>query len=137
MLKNTLAAIAIFALAGCATVGREISTAQIETLKKGETTTTQAVASLGQPTGVTKTSDGKTILSYTFAHAQARPASFIPIVGIFAGGTDVRSTAVMLTFKEDVLADYTTSTTNSGYGMGLAAGTYTQPDMTQPQEAKP
>lgn len=132
-----MTAIVVIAIAGCATVGREISDAQIGTLKKGETTSTQAIAALGQPTSVTRLSDGRQIMTYSFAHAQARPASFIPVVGLFAGGSDVRSSAVMLTFdKTGILQDYSSHQSVTGAGTGFAAGTYTQPDMTLPQEAK-
>lgn len=134
-LRVTVAAAII--LSGCASVGREVSSVQMDTLKKGETTTTQAIASLGQPTSVTRTSDGKQIFTYTFAHAQGRPESFIPIVGIFAGGSDVRSSMVMLTFdKNGILQDYTSTQSATGVGTGLAAGSYTKPDMTLPQETK-
>jgi outer membrane protein assembly factor BamE (lipoprotein component of BamABCDE complex) len=136
-MKTVLVFIAAVLLAGCATVGREISDAQIDTLKKGETTAAQVIASFGQPTSTTKMSDGRYMVSYIFAHAQARPASFIPVVGLFAGGSDVRSSMVMLTFnKEGVLQDYTSSSSSTGMGAGLAAGAYTQPDMTLPQEAQ-
>ena len=130
-------AFSILLVVGCATIGREITDDQLATLKKGETTAAQTVTTLGQPTSVTRTSDGRQILSYVFAHAQARPASFIPIVGIFAGGSDVRSSMVMLTFDKDgIFRDYTSSQSVTGMGTGFAAGTYTQPDMTLPQEAK-
>jgi outer membrane protein assembly factor BamE (lipoprotein component of BamABCDE complex) len=123
-------------LLGCATVGREISDAQLATLKKGETTTNQAAAAFGEPTSTTKMSDGRQIMSYSFAYAQARPATFIPIVGIFAGGSDVRSSVVMLTFNKDgVLQDYTSTQSVTGVGMGLAAGTYMPSERALPQEA--
>lgn len=136
-MSKTLVALVALALFGCATVGREISTAQVDTFKKGETTSAEAIQALGQPTGVTRMSDGRQQLIYSFAHAQARPASFIPIVGIFAGGTDVRSSSVVLTFdKAGIFQEYTSSQTMTGGGMGFAAGAYTQPDTTLPQEAR-
>lgn len=122
---------------GCATVGREISDAQMSTLKKGETTSLDAMRNLGQPTAITKLSDGRQVFTYSFAHAQARPASFIPFVGLFAGGTDVRSSAVVLTFdKTGVLHDYSSQQSATGSGIGFAAGAYATPDMTLPQEAR-
>lgn len=50
MRNGLVVALLGLAVAGCATVGREISDAQLETLRKGVTTETEAVATLGQPT---------------------------------------------------------------------------------------
>lgn len=128
---------ALAALAGCATVGREVSKDQIGALHKGETTTTQAATLLGQPTTVSTLGDGRQIWIYSFAHAQARPASFIPVVGLFAGGTDVRATNVSLTFDPaGVLQNYTSTTTNTAAGYGVSGGAYQAPDPTLPQEAR-
>lgn len=124
-------------LLGCATVGREISQTQIDTLKQGETTIDQAITTLGQPTTITRTADGRRILAYSFAHAQARPASFIPFVGAFAGGADVRSSLVLITFDSaGILQNYQASQSTTGSGTGFSAGGYMPPDPTLPQEAK-
>ena len=125
------------ALAACASTGREIKPEQVAQLKKGETTLDQAVAILGKPTSRTMTSDGTTVLGYVYARAQARPETFIPIVGAFVGGADTYGTSVMLFFdKAGVLQQYTASETATGTGQGLASGTYRERVPDQPQEAK-
>ena len=124
-------------LAGCATVGREVTENQLQGFEKGKTTLNEVVSKLGTPTSSSSTLEGKRFISYVFAHAQARPESFIPIVGAFVGGSDVRSSVVTFTFnREGKLEDYFQSQSATGTGTGLAAGEYKAPDRTLPQEAK-
>lgn len=87
-------------LSGCATVGKEVSRDQMSGFKEGQTTQEEVISRLGQPTLITNSTD-RTIMVYSFTHAQARPASFIPIVGLFAGGADVRSSSASFVFGKD------------------------------------
>jgi len=96
------------ALAGCANSGVMVSEQQAAQFKKGVTTEHDIVAALGQPT-ITATHDGTRVLSYGGARIQARAASFIPIVGIFAGGADVNSSAVTFVIRADGLLEDTTT----------------------------
>lgn len=122
-------------ITGCASVGREVKSDQLAGFAKGKTTINDVKASLGQPTMTTITSDGKRQINYTFAHSQARPESFIPIVGLFVGGADVRSSAVNFTFDKDgLLEDYTQSESNQSVGTGFGGGEYRAPDRSLPQE---
>ena len=139
MNRGVLLIAALVFLSACATVGREIKTEQLAELKKGETTVEQVVAKLGPPTSTSMNASGQRTLSYFFAHAQARPASFIPIVGAFAGGADSRSAVVVFIFGPDgKMMDYHASESSFGSGYGLAAGNYhAQPGSAdQPAEAK-
>ena len=47
MVMRTIAIVALVALAGCATTGREISSAQMTSMEKGKTTYAEVVARLG------------------------------------------------------------------------------------------
>ncbi|MEQ1601529.1 MAG: hypothetical protein ABL885_07155 [Methylophilaceae bacterium] len=126
----------VLLLAGCATVGKEITQDQLTSFKKGETTIEEVVAKLGTPTSSSVTATGQRTISYVFAHAQARPASFIPIIGPLVGGTDSRSSMVFFMFGNDgKLENYTLSQSQFGSGTGFAAGQYQQPNVDQPQEA--
>ena len=122
-------------LSGCTTVGKEIAPNQIADFKEGATTQDEVIAKLGEPTTTTISSD-RVIMVYSFLHSQARPASFIPIVGLFAGGADVRSSMVSFVFgKDGKLERYSHTGTKTGAGTGFSSGKYQAPDYSLPQEA--
>ena len=136
-MKGTLVILALL-VSGCATVGKEIAPSQLAGFRKGETTIDEVVARLGTPTASSVTSTGQRTLSYVFAHTQVRPATFIPIVGLFAGGADSRSSVVVFTFAPDGrLQEYVASQSQVGTGTGAAARRYQQPNDDQPQEGLP
>ncbi|WP_025041003.1 hypothetical protein [Nitrosospira briensis] len=123
------------ALSACATVGKEISPNQLSQFKEGITTQDEVLTALGTPTSSTTTTDS-TVIVYSFAHVQARPATFIPIFGMFLGGTDTRSSAVAFRFGPDgKLVKMARTDMRSGAGTGFASGKYQKPDYSLPQEA--
>lgn len=123
-MKKVLAGIAVLALiAGCAATGVKVSDEQLAKLKKGETTRSEVLATLGKPTMQMKLADGTSLLTYSYFEYSTRPATFIPIVGAFAGGADSRSNSVSLRFDaNDKLIDNTSMSSEYGTGMGAAAG---------------
>lgn len=123
MKRLILAATMAVAIAGCATSGRPISNDQLQTLKVGESTAAQAITAMGAPTTTTSSSDGTQRLLYVFTAASVKAASFIPVVGLFAGGTDVRSDVVTLVFdKQGKLAEVLRSSSATDTSTGLSAG---------------
>ena len=111
------------ALLGCASHGVIVSQEKVATLKKGESTEADVIATLGQPTTVT-TYNGVRMLVYSGSQVQSRPASFIPFIGPFVGGADVKASSVVLRFGADgKLADIISTQTNTATGTGFAAGT--------------
>lgn len=124
-MKRGVIVTALFAVAlfGCASHGVMVSPEKVATLKKGEATEADVIATLGQPTTVTNM-NGVRMFMYSGAQAQARPASFIPFIGPLVGGADVQASAVMFRFGADgKLVDVISTHTNSGSGTGFAAGT--------------
>ena len=111
------ASILVLALAvgGCASTGVRVTDDQVAQFKEGQTTQQEVIAALGQPTTTMRNSDGTTMIMYTYAEARTRASTFIPIVGIFAGGVDSRSSNVMLTFDQDGILK-STSSSASEYG---------------------
>ena len=135
MHKIFVALVFSVALAACAAHGREISQAQLGQLKKGETTVEQAVYILGRPSGRTMLYDGSTMLTYVYIRAQARPETFIPLIGPLVGGADSYYTTASLTFGPDgVLKQYMSSEGGSGSGLGMASGSV-RPRQDGPVEA--
>ncbi len=109
---------------------------QAAQFKRGETTEPQIVAALGKPTTIT-TTNGVRQLVYTGVYAQARPASFIPFIGPFVGGSDSQVSHVI--FKLDdrgTLTDVISSQSASGVGMGFAAGAPIPQTEDQPRKVQ-
>lgn len=133
-MMKTIAVLFLSSLVGCVTVGREIAETQLTGLEKGKTTQSQVIEKLGQPNSSTVMLNGQRSISYAFVHAQARPESFIPIIGGFVGGADSRVTVSTFIFNTDGTLDtYTHTQSNSGSGYGFSAAPYQQPDRSQPQ----
>lgn len=123
------------ALTGCVSHGVQVSAEKVAQFKPGVTTEADVVAALGQPSTVTS-ANGQRIITYSGAQAQARPASFIPIVGLFAGGADVRYSMTMFKFGADgKLIDTSQTNGASGASTGFAAGTM-PPVADQPRKVE-
>lgn len=110
-------------LAGCATSGVQVGSEQTAAFKQGITTEADVVQKLGRPNNVLTSSDGGKTLTYSYANVQIRPSTFIPIVGLFAGGSDVRSSATSFVFdKSGKLVSHNTVSNEYGTSTGLTSG---------------
>lgn len=108
-------------LAACASTGVQVTPEQASAIKAGVSTESDVRAALGAPTGVSMVS-GRRLLIYSGATYAARPASFIPIVGAFAGGADTQTSYVIVTVGADgVVSDVQSHHASSGTATGLAA----------------
>lgn len=133
MMKKLIGAVGVVLMAGCASTGVQVDPSRVQSFERGVTTRGQIEAALGRPTMVQTMQDGKTTLTYTYANAQVRPATFIPIVGLFAGGSDVRADSVSIFLDAQGRYEANQSTTSEyGTGMGVAAG-QAQPRLDQPK----
>jgi hypothetical protein len=88
-------------LASCATSGTRVDPATVATFERSRTTYAEVEAALGQPSLNSVLPDGSRVVSYAYSQVQTRPATFIPVVGLFAGGADVHSESVTFTFSPD------------------------------------
>lgn len=129
-MKKILIVAVASSLLGCASAGVKVAPEQLTDFKPGVTTMAQVVEKLGQPTGTQTSSNGESTLVYSYGESRIRGATFIPIVGLFAGGTDTRSTAVKLRFGQDgKLIDYDSSSS----AQGASLGGRTEPVSDQPR----
>lgn len=103
-------------LAGCAmggrTFGNEMSSADVHNIKKGRTTESEILARFGSPYRTLSLGNGEKHLSYMYSDSSTaiKPQSYIPIVGHFAGGADIKSKTQSLTViigSNGVVKDYT------------------------------
>ena len=120
---NILVLVAAVVLSACVSSGVKVEERQLASFQKGQTTYGQVVSQLGAPNASTLMPDGRRMIVYSFVQAQARPESFIPIVGAFVGGADSRSNVVSLTFTRDgVLESFSSSQAQFGVGTGFESG---------------
>lgn len=110
---------AVVLIAGCVTVGnRKIENpgkvaAQI---KPGATTKNEVRAIVGEPSKTEFADTGDETWEYVLVKSQVRAASFIPIVGLFAGGADMQNYSLTVRFRPDGVVK------NVGYGQTNGGG---------------
>jgi hypothetical protein len=72
-----------------------------EQFKPGQTTYDDVVAVLGRPASTTLDSTGSLIISYVSIKSHIKVASFIPVVGLFAGGAQGSTDIAVFVFGAD------------------------------------
>ncbi len=111
LLFTTLATAVL--LAGCATTGNERLEAATQTsvhtqLQEGKSTKQDVQDAFGSPNKTTFTDSGLEIWTYQLTHATPHAINFVPIVGAFAHGADVRRKTLTVLFDDaGVVKKYT------------------------------
>ena len=85
-------------LCGCASSGRKIDETKVDQIKRGITTKEEVLKLIGSPETITKDADGNVTFLYHYVYAQTKGSTFIPIVGMFAGGVDTKQQGVTVRF---------------------------------------
>ena len=107
-------------LTGCVTSGHKIEQTSIDKIKKGETTREQVINLLGSPNMMTPGADGGVVFAYMHLRVTPKATTFIPIVGMIAGGSNMKDETLMVTFGADGLVrDITMMTTTTETKFGL------------------
>jgi outer membrane protein assembly factor BamE (lipoprotein component of BamABCDE complex) len=121
-MKIVGAVLALALLAGCVSVGTQVKDSALEQFQKGVTTEADVVKALGPPQSITTSTEGLRMLTYMGLHSQPKAASFIPVVGLFAGGADTTGSYVSFRFDKDgKLADITSQQNQMSGRMGAPA----------------
>jgi outer membrane protein assembly factor BamE (lipoprotein component of BamABCDE complex) len=125
-------------LAGCVSSGRKIDQSAADKIEKGITTRDQVINLIGSPDRITRTGNGDTIYMYNYMRIAAKPASFIPYVGLFVGGSNLQHQMYMVTFGPDgVVKDYLSTYGASESDRGLATGSKAEmPDVEMGKREK-
>lgn len=124
-------------LNGCVSYGRKIDPSKVAQIKTGETTRAQVLQLIGSPDQVTSSGGGVMIFNYMFVRATPTAATYVPIVGAFAGGAHVQNEMVMVTFTNDVVSALTSSYGGNDTGMGAnAASSASLPETTSDKRPK-
>lgn len=135
--RNIKIALACLAVSACSATGTQVKPAQLAQFHKGSTTVADVTSALGPANQSLLDDAGRQTLCYVYAEVTARPESFIPYVGAFAGGADVHNNSTCFTFSQaGVLASYTSTSGQSGSGYGLESGTTTSRVQNEPHQAQ-
>jgi hypothetical protein len=119
-MKKLIIVAATLILTACMSIGTKVETKDLSSFTKGRTTYNEVTSKLGEPSQATVNSDGTKTAVYFYTEAQAKAATFIPIVGMFAGGADSKNTIVTLIFDQNsVLSNYSSSTGQSSMSNGF------------------
>ena len=112
LLPIALVSAALFA--GCASVGNNFDDSKVSQIKKGETTEAELIQIIGEPQNRTVNSEGRTVVTWTYAESQVRGESFIPYAGAFMGGHDTKSKSLTVTLQDGKAMSFA----SSGGGIG-------------------
>ena len=117
---TVLALISCVALVGgCASAGTKVEQSAVAQIQKGKTTKTEVIALLGAPMSASLMGDGKEMMMWSYAQTQIKGATLIPIVGIFAGGSNTKMTMFQVILNKDkIVEDYLWNDSNIEAKMG-------------------
>jgi len=87
--------------------GTKVEQSAVSKIIKGKTTKSEVIALLGNPMSASLTGNGKEIDTWSYAHTQVKGSAFVPVVGVFAGGPDMKlQTFQVILNKNKVVEDY-------------------------------
>jgi hypothetical protein len=93
---------------------KDVSPAALAAFKPGVTTYADVIATLGKPTSESFDSSGTHTIAYSMSRTHIKAPTFIPYVGLFAGGAKVDTTWETLTFDgAGVLLNYQSSSSQA------------------------
>lgn len=123
MKKLILTALVSIALVGCSSVGNQsLKNETQETVKakivKGKTTRNDVLASFGEPDSRSLV-DCEEQWSYTMYNSQSKATSFIPVVGLLAGGADTQTKSLSISFKGEKVDSYIFNAGKSNVKTGI------------------
>jgi hypothetical protein len=91
----------IIALAGCASSGPTISTAQLAELQKGRTTADEVLRRFGKPSFNSDNLDGTRTLAYLQEGTRSNAAAMVSMIGAVAGGAGSTANVNSVIFRFD------------------------------------
>ena len=116
--------IAIFSISGCSTSGNqklknETSQSLQSKIIKNKTTKTELLTKLGEPDTRTTLDDGNEQWRYFMYNNQFNATTFIPVVGLFTGGSLTQSKTLDIDLKGEAVSKWTFSTDNNNTKTGV------------------
>ena len=117
--KNVVCGLLVVAMSvgagvGCTrTYGRRVSMEELGKIELGHTTKAQVVTLLGEPQGKKTSYSGQDSWIYKFSQTSTNGATYVPVVGLFAGKVSAKAEIVRISFTNGVVADVTTSSSGT------------------------
>ncbi|MEI7126392.1 MULTISPECIES: hypothetical protein [Pectobacterium] len=110
MKKFIIVTLVSLTLSGCYSFGNQtLKNVTQEDVKakivKGKTTKAEVLTAFGEP-DKRITTDDEEKWSYSMHNYRSKPTSYIPIVGILTGGTDIEEKSILITFKGEKVSSY-------------------------------
>ena len=94
-------------LAACVSYGsKEFTQADAEMIKDGITTEQEVLAMFGPPTNVGMASDGNKEVVYFFGNTNMNPATYIPFLGFFLGGSDTQQKTLIVAYDKNLVVKH-------------------------------
>ncbi|UYA59917.1 putative lipoprotein [Pectobacterium sp. F1-1] len=109
-MKKIIIVLVSLTLSGCYSFGNQtLKNVTQEDVKakivKGKTTKAEVLTAFGEP-DKRIASDDEEKWSYSMHNYRSKPTSYIPIVGILTGGTDIEEKSILITFKGEKVSSY-------------------------------
>ncbi|HHT8269942.1 TPA: hypothetical protein ACT2TV_003187 [Enterobacter ludwigii] len=113
-----------FLLSGCSTSGNQsLKNETPQSLQskiiKNKTTKTELLTKLGEPDTRTTLDDGNEQWKYFMSNNQFNATTFIPVVGLFTGGSQTQSKTLEIDFKGEIVSKWTFSSDNNNTKTGI------------------
>lgn len=119
------ALLTLIVLSGCAStagnqsIKNETQQSIASKIFKGRTTKQDILQQFGEPTRETAVDSNEDMWFYSIMNSNMSAMSYIPIIGIFSNGTDMKSKALTVTFQGDQVENWTFSESNDSIHNGL------------------
>lgn len=123
--KVTGALLTIIVLSGCAStagnqsIKNETQQSIASKIMKGRTTKQDILQQFGEPTRKTTVDTNEDMWFYSIVNSNMSATSYIPIVGLFSNGTDMKSKNLTITFAGDKVENWSFSESNDSVHNGL------------------
>ncbi|ELX9165650.1 hypothetical protein SLI48_002507 [Salmonella enterica] len=116
--------IIVVLLSGCSTSGNQnLKNETPQSLQskiiKNKTTKTELIAKLGEPDTRTTLDDGNEQWRYFMYNNQFNASTFIPVVGLLTGGSQIQSKTLEIEFKGEIVSKWTFSSEKNNTKTGI------------------
>jgi outer membrane protein assembly factor BamE (lipoprotein component of BamABCDE complex) len=105
-------------LLSCMSVGNKqiMDVSKTSQIQEGKTTKAEIIALIGEPNHTTSMPNGEEMLMYSYTQSTTRPTTFIPVIGLFAGGADMKGKTLMLKIDKNGILQKTDKGQMTGGG---------------------